>query len=349
MFAPSWLNSVIAKPSRPVKLLVSLVVFLHLSAILIHVISGGGPLPMKQLGSHLRPYLKTMWLDNAYRFYAPDPGNTEVFWYKLQYEDGTTRWTQVPRREDFYLRMPFQRHMSLALLVSQCQELKVISASENPASVASFLVNNVPTYKTMLTVMGEIYMRSYARHLGRIHARHPESGVPLASMESFFVSYVIRTPEEMRQNVAMYDPRKLTIHYICTFSPDGVMSDFQSGFRWRGADDLFVEMMQNELLPLVEANARLPAQKQKTIWVTLRDNGIPYPLIQPLEKLSEEERQQFFTKPFDRESLLQRYANLTKRQDKNTGNKLPLEQNPPSTTTPPPNTKTPDKPERGIQ
>ena len=116
-----------SKFSTSVKVIVSLVILFHLSAILTHVIAGGGPFVMKQISSWYRPYLKTMWMDNAYRFYAPDPGSTEVLWYKLQYEDGSTRWTQVPRREDFYLRMPFQRHMSIALLASMMIEKETVN------------------------------------------------------------------------------------------------------------------------------------------------------------------------------------------------------------------------------
>jgi len=303
-------------PHWSIKLIISLIILFHFSAILSHVLSGGGVFVMRQLSSLYRPYLKTMWLDNAYRFYAPNPGDTEVLWYKLQYEDGSTRWTQVPRREDFYLRMPFQRTMSIALLGSMMIEREPVNPKEDSASVANVLVNNQVAMKSVLTASGEIFFRSFARHIGRKERVHPASGSPLVSMDCFLVHYQIRNPIQMRMNYDMYDPRMLDVQLIATFSPDGVMSNFQQGFKDRMADDLFVELMQNEILPMLDANRKLPEAQRRSIAQILKDYGIPYPLIQPIIKLSTEEQEKFFEKPYDRDSLRERYVKLVKRDDR---------------------------------
>ncbi|HQR05752.1 MAG TPA: hypothetical protein PLN21_02965 [Gemmatales bacterium] len=304
-------------PHWSIKLIISLVILFHFSAILSHVLSGGGVFLMRQLSSLYRPYLKTMWLDNAYRFYAPNPGDTEVLWYKLQYEDGSTRWTQVPRREDFYLRMPFQRTMSIALLGSMMIEREPVGPKEDIVSVANVLVNNQVPMKSVLTASGEIFFRSFARHIGRKECVHPATGSPLVSMDCFLVHYQIRNPIQMRMNYDMYDPRMLDVQLIATFSPEGVMSNFQQGFKDRMADDLFVELIQNEILPMLEANKKLPVEQRKSIIQILEDYGIPYPLIQPIKKkLSADEQEKFFEKPYDRDSLRERYIKLVKRDDR---------------------------------
>lgn len=306
-------------PHWYLKLIISLVILFHFSAIFSHVLSGGGPFVMRQLASLYRPYLKTMWLDNAYRFYAPDPGSTEVLWYKLQYEDGSTRWTQVPRREDFYLRMPFQRTMSIALLGSMMVEKEPVSPKDDSASVASVLVNNQVAMKSVLTASGEIFFRSYARHIGRKERVHPETGSPLVSMDCYLVHYLIRNPMQMRMNYDMYDPRMLDVQLIGTFSPDGVISNFQQGFKEKMADDLFVELMQNEIIPMIEANKKLPVEKRKSVVQILKDYGIPYPLVEPIikkDRLTVEEQEKFFEKPYDRDSLRERYVKLVKRDDR---------------------------------
>lgn len=354
MSAPA--NEVLPTGRRPsvfIRLIVSLVVFLHLGAIIIYVIGAGGPFVMKQASSWIRPYLKMMWLDNAYRFYAPNPGPTEVIWYRLQYDDGSTRWTQLPKREDFYFRMPFQRHMSIALLASMMIEKEAIKPAEDAASVANILVNNSVSYKTVLTAAAEVYFRSYARHIARKEARHPTRGSQLVSMDCYMTHYGIRLPYDMRMNMDMYDPRTLQIQFIATYSPDGTMSNFEAGFRDRVADDLFIEIMQNEMLPLLEENDKLPAGQKQTIAQVIREFGVPYPLVQPILKLPEEEQRAFFQKPFDRDTLRERYAKAVKLYD------IPLQK--PSTpellkadtkdtnTKPPGKNVNPEPAQRGIQ
>ncbi|MFO0815444.1 MAG: hypothetical protein U0796_19685 [Gemmatales bacterium] len=342
------------RPSVVIKLVVSLFILFHLTAIICHVIAGGGPLVMKMAASYFRPYLKTMWLDNAYRFYAPDPGPTEVLWYKMVYEDGSTHWTQVPpRREDIYLRMPYQRHMSIALLASMMNEQEVIKPKEDPLSAVSILVSSQPSYRTVLTAWGEIHFRSYARHIARRYATHPTTQAKLAYTECYFVQYLIRTPAEMRLKMDMFDPRKLRIQFICCFTPTGQMANFEQGFKQRAADDLFVELTQNEIVPLLEANARKPAAERQSIMQILHDYGIPYPLVQPLAKLSNDsrddsERSKFFAKPIDRDTLRERYKVLVKMGE-------PDDSNEPSVTTQPSPTKPAtaeplvEKAPRGIQ
>jgi hypothetical protein len=334
-----------------VKLIISLIILFHLSAIITHVIAGGGPFVMKQISSWYRPYLKTMWMDNAYRFYAPDPGSTEVLWYKLQYEDGSTRWTQVPRREDFYLRMPFQRTMSIALLGSMMIEKEPVNPKDDSASVASVLVNNQMTYRTILNPQGEIYFRSYARHIGHKEHLHPATGSPLVSMDCYLVHYNIRTPYQMRTNINMYDPRILDIQFMATFSVDGTMSNFQQGFKEKMADDLFIELAQNEILPMLEANNKLPIEQRKSIAQILDEYGVPYPLKQPIVKLSAEDQAKFFEKPYDRDTLRERYAQALHRDDRsqNVINDQTKAEQDTRPVTPVTGAKTSDTAPRGIQ
>jgi hypothetical protein len=339
-------------PSNPpvaVKVVISVIVFAHLSAIFVHVLAGGGPFVLKQAASHVRPYLNFMWLDNAYRFYAPNPGDTEVLWYKLIYQDGSSRWTQIPRREDFYLRMPFQRHMSLALLASMRTQQETVDLKTDANSVASLLTFSRPATKQVLTPEGEIIYRSYARHIANTYPEHYLTKAKLAYMECYFCRYIIRQPYQMRENIAMFDPRMLTIQYIGNFDPEGVMSNFEPGFRDRVQDDFFIEQIQNDIVPLLEANAKLPKEQQKDIMTILREYGIPYPLIQPLDaKMTETERQAFFQRPLDRDTMRERYAKIVKRDD------IPLRKLPEALNEPEPRKssaaeKTAETPVRSVQ
>ena len=86
----------------------------------------------------------------------------------------------------------------------------------------------------------------------------------------------------MRMNIDMYDPRMLDIQFIATFSVDGTISNFQQGFKEKVPDDLFVELVQNEILPMLAANNKLPVEQRRSITRILDDYGVPYPLIQPI-------------------------------------------------------------------
>jgi hypothetical protein len=277
---------------------------------------------MKQLTSVFRPYLKFMWLDNAYRFYAPEPGATEVIWFYLRYQDGSARWYQVPRREDFTLRMPFQRYMSVALHATMKTESKVVPFKEDASALTVALRENRPKLKYVLDSTGLIYFQSYVRHVARKHAAHPATHAPLAAVDVYRVTYELRGPFDVRQNIDMYDPRLVTVHAFGSFDPGGTLIDEsgrvtaeQRGIEVRATDELFVDLMQNDLLPLLEANASLPAGHRKTVKQILAQYGVPYPLVQPILKLPDEEQERFFDKPYDRESLLARYAAVVKRDD----------------------------------
>lgn len=309
-------------PAPGLKLVVSLVVLVHLAALFSCVLAGGGPFAMKQVCVLFRPYLRFMWLDNAYRFYAPEPGPTEVLWYYLKYEDGSGRWYQVPRREDFTLRMPFQRYMSIALLASSLTDSQAIPLKDDPEARALALAQNRVKVKTVLDARGLIYFRSYARHIARTHATHPHTGARLLAMDVYRAIYYIRSPYQIRQNMDMYDPRLVGVIYYDTFDTagnlvdeQGRVTDQQPGFSERIGDDFFVDFVQKDILPLLEENAKQPAGQRRTIAAVLTDYGIPYPLVQPILKLSPEEQEKFFALPHDRETLRDRYEKAVKRDD----------------------------------
>jgi hypothetical protein len=151
----------------------------------------------------------------------------------------------------------------------------------------------------------------------------------------------------MRLKMDMFDPRKLRIQFISCFTPTGQMANFEQGFKQRAADDLFVELTQNEIVPLLEANAKKPAPERQSIMQLLHDYGIPYPLVQPLAKLSSDpkddtERSKFFAKPIDRDTLRERYKVLVKMGE-------PEELNEPVVVTQPSPEPLAEKAPRGIQ
>ena len=84
---------------------VSLLIVYHFAGILSAVISAQpGPWIIGQAQHWVfRPYLGFMYLVNAYRFYAPEPGPASQLWCRIEYLDGKTplsHWVKVPDMDD---------------------------------------------------------------------------------------------------------------------------------------------------------------------------------------------------------------------------------------------------------
>lgn len=84
---------------------VSALVVLHFAAILTVVIGAQpGPYIVGQAQHWIfRPYVEFMFLNNAYRFYSPEPSPASQLWFRIEYQNGnniTSRWIKLPDLND---------------------------------------------------------------------------------------------------------------------------------------------------------------------------------------------------------------------------------------------------------
>jgi hypothetical protein len=103
---------------------ISLLILLHFGGILTAVLATP-PTPwiIAQLWTRIyRPYLEFMYLNNAYHFYAPDPGPATYLWFRLNYEDEAGKlhghWLKVPDFDDqgrpkYGVALTYQRILAL--------------------------------------------------------------------------------------------------------------------------------------------------------------------------------------------------------------------------------------------
>jgi hypothetical protein len=77
-----------AAEARLRRLAVSVLIVLHFAGILMAVIGGPpGPFLMREVQHWVfRPYLDFMYLNNAYRFYSPEPSPASQLWFRVEYE-----------------------------------------------------------------------------------------------------------------------------------------------------------------------------------------------------------------------------------------------------------------------
>jgi hypothetical protein len=233
-------------PKRWGRCLVSALVALHLLAIVSAVTSAPtptapAPLPALQVNEVFRPYLQATFLTNPYRFYAPDPGATNIFWVRLQYHDGTVRWYVIPDRNEYTFRMPYQRHLSVTMLL------------------APYLVPNPqnPSVRPMGRD-GKPILRSYVRHIAETYAR---DGNPVERVELYDVQHWPLRPEAVRLGWEQNDLRSFDPWYYGEFRPNGswaVAPDgrFMNDDEWLYQQQLpmsavVVRMLQADIYPIL--------------------------------------------------------------------------------------------------
>jgi hypothetical protein len=109
------------------RLCVSMLILLHFGGM---VTSALRPSPTPWLVTQVwtrfyRPYLNFLYLNNAYQFYAPDPGPSHFMWFRLEYKDGKnvySHWEKFPRLTktgwpDYPMGLQYQRRLAMTDLL----------------------------------------------------------------------------------------------------------------------------------------------------------------------------------------------------------------------------------------
>ena len=97
----------------------SLILVGHFIAILSVVLaapgpSHSGPVLATIVNKTASPYLDTLLLNSAFRFYAPNPGPARLTWYRVERTDGTAEWFEMPGFDALPLRSIYQRGLAMS-------------------------------------------------------------------------------------------------------------------------------------------------------------------------------------------------------------------------------------------
>jgi hypothetical protein len=139
-------SPLVGAPQALRRFLVSVLVVLHLGGILTAVMATPpGPWVFSVIWARVyQPYLEFMWLNNAYRFYSPEPNAATQAWFRIEYVKGEPvirtfpvpftplafhiedrskmvllhRWVKLPDLKDdrdpnYPLRLQYQRRLAL--------------------------------------------------------------------------------------------------------------------------------------------------------------------------------------------------------------------------------------------
>lgn len=262
---------VAAKPSRKVQWLVSLLVCLHLFAILTAVTSSGSgrfasPYVALQLNEPFQPYLETLFLRNGYRFFAPNPGPNFVAWFRITHDDGNVRWQEFPKRQDFATPLAYTRMLSVANMGSHTYP--------HPSDPD----------KGSISPSTQICLESFARHLASDDAEADgrKDAAAVKTIEIYRVAHLYIMPDQIRKGWDYTDLRLYQPMYLGAFRADGTQIDSDAS-RYCKTPILVTDMICSDIAPEL---FKIPADQQtpETLSSELDRLGIPEPVRRLLQQ-----------------------------------------------------------------
>lgn len=118
--------------------LVSVLILLHLAAVVIAPWSSPPPSPLlaETLANWFGPYQSAAFLNHGYRFFAPDPGPSHIVRFKVKRQDGSQLEGQIPDPRRHWPRLLYHRHfMMTEMLFNNWSRIETIPAdAEIPAA-----------------------------------------------------------------------------------------------------------------------------------------------------------------------------------------------------------------------
>ncbi len=183
--------------SARVRAVVSVLVALHVVALLVGPLSVPDSIIGRFLGRFYRPYIEAAYLNHGYKFFGPDPGPSHMVRYELELADGGSRKGTFPDRGEHRPRLLYHRHFMLS---------EFVMALSGPADP------RLEWEKQPLSEGQRVYARSYARHL---LGKHQANRVTL-----YFVEHLIPSPEEVLGGMKLDDPRLYRTRKLGTYTAD---------------------------------------------------------------------------------------------------------------------------------
>jgi hypothetical protein len=108
----------------------------------------------------LQPYIQATFLENGYRFFAPEPGPSHLIRYEMVFDDGSRSKGFFPNRQEARPRLLYHRYFMMSEFMNTLEEA-LQGAQREP--------NVPPDQLRRLRELTEAYAQSYAKHLWREH------------------------------------------------------------------------------------------------------------------------------------------------------------------------------------
>ncbi len=251
---------------RWTKWAVSVVIALHFFAILTAVTGlgvGYAPPPglCAEANQKFAPYLELVFLQNPYRFYAPNPGCDPTMWVRIRYSDGNVRWLEFPGPSESAVPVLRQRLMAMPRTA-----VETVPVGEAPDDV-------------MLTPTSRICLASYVRGLVRSHVVDSANGLPVLTedVEVYRVDQRCMRPFEAREGWRFTDLRLREATYLGTCFVNGMTRDGPRG-QPVPMHDLAARVVQESVGSSLQPSGSDPSS------FVLAESMLPLPIVALLQE-----------------------------------------------------------------
>ena len=215
--------------------LVSLFIVLHFGGILTAVMTVP---PTPWLANVLwtrfyRPYLEFMYLNNAYHFYAPEPGPATLAWFYIKYDDGSARWLEIPRRDAHAFALQYQRRLSQMESINQLLPPSSPDPEIGRRRVTAGRLDGIPLHPGFAesfqyrepTPYSKRMLQIYARHVARAMLPPSDPARKVTGVKIYRVVHRILDPLEMAQGANPADEPLYFPYYQGEFDARGQLKD----------------------------------------------------------------------------------------------------------------------------
>jgi hypothetical protein len=181
-----------------------------------------------------RPYLEFMYLNNAYHFYAPEPGPATLAWFYIKYDDGSAQWFEIPRRDAHAFTLQYQRRLSLSESINQLlPPPSVLDPEAGHRRLTAGRLDGIPLHPALPetlqyrepTPYSKRMLQTYARHVARTmpHPRDPSGRV--TGVKIYRVVHRGLDPLEMARGVDPAEDPLYLAYYQGEFDAEGRLKD----------------------------------------------------------------------------------------------------------------------------
>ena len=197
------MNTARVMPGNPVgwgrmsRLLASGLLAWHLIAVLLGPLSVPDAMIPAALAPIFRPYQQAVFINNGYKFFAPDPGPSHLVRYDLELADGSHQRGEFPSRLEQRPRLLYHRYFMLSEFLG--------NASPGPDWDP-----RLPWDRQPLAPWQREYAHSYGEHLLRV------SGGRRVDLE--LVEHGITSPLRVLEGVRLDDPASYRSRPLGSFS-----------------------------------------------------------------------------------------------------------------------------------
>jgi hypothetical protein len=254
--------ALIALPTLIRKVLIAALVLFHFGGIFDAAFNveplgrGEPPWLTQQLWTRVyRFYLGYVYMTNAYHFYSPDPGPSTLAWFRIQYDDDSYRWVQLPNKKDSVLPLQYTRLMVVAdstklsqpgsvlpprIFLESLRERKVAGrffvpeptrdgqkfrGEPIPITEQQFLYgDNVPIAPELYrepTLYCKMLIASYVRYVAKNYPNENDPALGIKNIKVYSITHSLIPARDMAKGHSPFEEIYLYPYYMGTFDAQG--------------------------------------------------------------------------------------------------------------------------------